>query len=91
MNHSISFADSDSGVHTSTIEDTWNGLKQAIRPRNRTKTIKGYLMEFILYYVLPDTLVKIRIKYDSFHRHFSNKQYRNSDCLGSLQSACSFH
>ena len=58
VNHSISFADSDSGVHTSTIEDT---------------------------------LVQIRIKHDSFHRHFSKKQYMNSDCLGSLQSACSFH
>lgn len=48
VNHSIHFKDPETGVHTNTIEGTWNGIKLKIAPRNRTKaTIDGHLMEFI--------------------------------------------
>jgi transposase-like protein len=36
VNHSITFV-SESGVHTNTIEGTWNGIKMKIPPRNRTR------------------------------------------------------
>jgi transposase-like protein len=37
VNHSKNFKDPITGVHTNTIEGTWNGLKQSIIPRNRNK------------------------------------------------------
>lgn len=37
VNHSKNFKDPITGVHTNTIEGTWNGLKQSIIPRHRNK------------------------------------------------------
>jgi transposase-like protein len=48
VNHSPNFKDPVSGVHTNTIEDTWNGIKQMTRPRNRVEEgIEEHLWEFI--------------------------------------------
>ena len=47
VNHSLHFV-SDNGVHTNTIEGTWNGIKFMVPPRNRTNADIGeYLFEFI--------------------------------------------
>jgi len=48
VNHSENFKDPITGVHTNTIEGTWNGIKMKIAPRNRTKTnITAGLLEFV--------------------------------------------
>lgn len=48
VNHSQNYVDPISGAHTNSIEGTWNGIKQGIKPRNRTKkNIEEYLLEFI--------------------------------------------
>lgn len=48
VNHSKNFKDPITGACTNRIEATWNGLKQRIRPRNRTKNgIKMHITEFI--------------------------------------------
>ena len=48
VNHSQVFKDPVTGVHTNTIEGTWNALKMQIRPRNRVKDgIEEHLWEFI--------------------------------------------
>jgi transposase-like protein len=48
VNHSKNFKDPETGVHTNTIEGTWNGLKTRIKPRNRVKRqINDHLWEFI--------------------------------------------
>ena len=42
VNHSVSFVDFITGVHTSTIEDNWSGLKQVhmqFRPKKESKYI----------------------------------------------------
>ena len=47
VNHSKIFKDSVTGVHTNTIEGTWNDLKQSITPRNSNKKdIPLYLKEY---------------------------------------------
>jgi transposase-like protein len=47
VNHSQTFVDADSGVHTNTIEGTWAGVKMRIAPRNRNSNIQNHLFEFI--------------------------------------------
>lgn len=48
VNHKKHFKDPETGIHTNTIEGTWNGLKQSIIPRNRTKKdIKLHIKEFL--------------------------------------------
>ena len=45
VNHSKKYKDPLTGTHTNTIEDTNNGLKTCIKPRNRVKkNIKYYLL-----------------------------------------------
>lgn len=57
VNHSLHFKDPITGVHTNTIEGTWNGLKMQIKPRNRVKgSIDEHLWEFIWRKINKDTL-----------------------------------
>lgn len=47
VNHKKHFKDPITGIHTNTIEGTWNGLKQSIISRNRNKKdIVLYLREY---------------------------------------------
>ena len=48
VNHSRHFRDLITGVHTNTMEGTWNRIKQVIRPRNRVANeMEEHLWEFI--------------------------------------------
>jgi transposase-like protein len=47
VNHSEYFRDPVTGVHTNTIEGTWNGLKICINSRNRVRDgIEAHMGEF---------------------------------------------
>jgi hypothetical protein len=48
VNHTEHFVDPVTGVHTNTIEGTWNGMKMRIcRQHFNREFIDGALMEFI--------------------------------------------
>ncbi|KAJ8652135.1 hypothetical protein O0I10_012242 [Lichtheimia ornata] len=48
VNHSENFVDPVHGTHTNTIEGTWNGIKQNVTARHRTKKMMPWkLVEFI--------------------------------------------
>jgi transposase-like protein len=48
VNHTIHFRDPETGVHTNTIEGTWNGIKIGMPRRNFGRdTVDGHLLEFI--------------------------------------------
>lgn len=47
VNHSKYFKDPKTGVHTNTIEGTWNGIKLGLSPRNRTE--KGMMQHLLEY------------------------------------------
>jgi transposase-like protein len=48
VNHSIHFRDPQTGVHTNSIEGTWNGLKIKVPVRSRNEgRVEGHLFEFI--------------------------------------------
>ena len=48
VNHSVTFIDPITNVHTNTIEGTWSGLKNKIPKRNRTRDNLGnHILSFI--------------------------------------------
>ncbi|KCZ76925.1 hypothetical protein H311_02071, partial [Anncaliia algerae PRA109] len=64
VNHSVSFVNPHTGTHTNTIEGTWNGLKQTIPPRYRTKElILPYLIRFMFNRNEKNDLFSKLIKY----------------------------
>ena len=48
VNHTLHFKDPETGVHTNTIEGTWNGIKLRVPPRNRvTGTMDAFAGEMM--------------------------------------------
>jgi transposase-like protein len=59
VNHSISFIDYETDVHTNSIEGKWAGLKNAITLRGKvTKTLDGHLLEHIWRFKHQDAIWK---------------------------------
>ena len=49
MNHSVTFKDTITGIHTNTIEGNWAGIKKDIPFRSRSeKYITLFLIRFML-------------------------------------------
>ena len=57
VNHTKYFKDPVTGVHTNTIEGTWNGIKMAIKPRSRSrKLLEDNIQEFVWRRMHKDNL-----------------------------------
>jgi transposase-like protein len=64
VNHSLSFVDSISNVHTNTIEGNWNGVKISIPARKRTKKlISMQLIRFMIKREYPNNMLEELLTY----------------------------
>jgi transposase-like protein len=82
VNHSQFFKDPKTGVHTNTIEGTWNGIKLGLSPRNRTTN--GMMQHLLEYQWRKDNRKKnIWIQ---FLKLFKNKNYIYSENVKNLES-----
>ncbi|KCZ76090.1 hypothetical protein H311_02917 [Anncaliia algerae PRA109] len=64
VNHSLYFVDPQTKVHTNTIEGNWNGVKQTIPIRKRTKKlISLQLIRFMLKREHPVDILKELLSY----------------------------
>jgi transposase-like protein len=64
VNHSNFFKDPRTGVHTNTIEGTWNGIKMGLPARNRTEN--GMIHHLIEYQWRKDRITYIRLEYNNY-------------------------
>jgi transposase-like protein len=70
VNHSENFVDPVTGVHTNTIEGTWNGIKMKVPPRHRSMAfVKNDLLSFVWRRVFADAL------WDRFLYALKNVEY----------------